>query len=164
MAEHTPTTGEIRYRVEHDWEPYGDGSFDRWLAEHDAELRAEVERLREDLDFERGQCARLAGLADKAERQVADLREGIAVRADAATSILNRVERVRGASDWLSSLRQAIDALHALAGSGEQPGDRPAPVVPDSAGLRGVIASAAPFADLDALDRAVVRPIGQEGS
>lgn len=39
-----PTTGEIRYRVEHGWEPYGDGSFDRWLAQHDAEVKAEALR------------------------------------------------------------------------------------------------------------------------
>lgn len=41
MSEYTPTTGEIRYRIERDWEPYGDGSFDRWLAAHDAEVRRE---------------------------------------------------------------------------------------------------------------------------
>lgn len=27
-----PTADEIRYRVEHDWEPYGDGTFDAWYA------------------------------------------------------------------------------------------------------------------------------------
>lgn len=40
-AEHIPTTDEIRYRVEHDWEPYGDGSFDAWLAQVQAEARAD---------------------------------------------------------------------------------------------------------------------------
>ncbi|KAB1645408.1 hypothetical protein F8O06_05050 [Pseudoclavibacter sp. CFCC 14310] len=38
MSEKTPTTDEIRFRIEHDWEPYGAGAFDRWLAKHDAEV------------------------------------------------------------------------------------------------------------------------------
>ena len=43
-GEYVPTADEIRYRVEHDWEPYGDGSFDAWLAAHDAQVRAEALR------------------------------------------------------------------------------------------------------------------------
>lgn len=42
MSEYVPTTDEIRYRVEHDWAPYGDGSFDAWLAAHDAQVKAEA--------------------------------------------------------------------------------------------------------------------------
>lgn len=47
--ESTPTTDQIRFRVEHGWEPYGDGSFDRWLAGYRREVlsaeptKAEVE-------------------------------------------------------------------------------------------------------------------------
>lgn len=119
-------------------------------------LLAEVERLREAYNHRTAECkrwqaeqGRLIFEANEARQQVADLRAGIAVRADAATSILNRVERVRGASDWLSSLRQAVGALVALAEPGGQVGEggpcrcesheegcvkdlSPAPVVPDS--------------------------------
>lgn len=42
MDEYTPSTDEIRYRVEHDWEPYGDGSFDRWLVAERARVAAET--------------------------------------------------------------------------------------------------------------------------
>ena len=48
MSEYVPTTDEIRYRVEHDWAPYGDGSFDAWLAAYEAQVRAEA--LREAAD------------------------------------------------------------------------------------------------------------------
>lgn len=40
MSDLVPTTDEIRYRVEHDWEPYGEGSFDRWLTAHGREVAA----------------------------------------------------------------------------------------------------------------------------
>ena len=78
-----------------------------------------------------GEEERLRQALAAAEAREADLRAGLKVRADAATMVLNRVERVRvervrGASDWLASLRQTIDALAALAAS-------PAPVVPDAA-------------------------------
>lgn len=38
VSDYTPSTAEIRFRVDHGWEPYGDGSFDRWLADHDTEV------------------------------------------------------------------------------------------------------------------------------
>ncbi len=106
MAEHTPTTETVR-------DCFVDGAagefigedFDRWLTAHDAELRAELERLREgagralvDRDAYRAEL-------DEARQQLADLRAGIEALADTKPGATGR----------------ALRAL--LAGSGEQPGE-----------------------------------------
>ena len=126
MAEHTPTTDEIRYRVENDWEPYGDGSFDRWLAQHDAELRAEVERLRAVSAAQPYETEReLAVALDEARQQVADLRAGIEALLPGETV------NVYAGGGNLVSQRRVVDPDHLrtlLAGSGEQPGEGRGPV------------------------------------
>lgn len=149
-------------------------------------LRAEVERLRAVSAAQPYETEReLAVALDEARRQVADLRA--------------RIESVQKAIENNRGIDRAWDALNALlSGSGEQPGEvegyctchddqkgrtrdcgvkvhreagRPAPVVPDSADVRSVVAARVAFEEagvrlmavagadatryLDALGRAV---------
>lgn len=153
MAEYTLTEAEVREcfqasaeGLDFKREYYERGeAFDRWLAAHDAELRAEVERLRDALTNTR------AAMGARIEDRDRMLRDIMRERDEA----WQQVADLRAFASWLVSLdddnpdspgrqerrtvtlSQIIDrARVALAGPGEHPGDRPAPVVPDSADVR----------------------------
>lgn len=166
MAEHTPSPQAVEaFRAAwHEADAEGDEGnrvsrgLAAALAHHDAELRAEVERLRAEQErhaLANDGCVPGAAYRDLAAAH-ADLRAGII----AAVTALNR-EFYRRPVTWIERLAKDLRAL--LAGSGEQPGeaesrtragfrycrecrvrvddehghDRPAPVVPDSTDVRG---------------------------
>lgn len=117
MAEYTPTTGDVRSGDAREEKAWGSlrAELGHWLAAHDAELRAEVERLRAEQErhaLANDGCVPGAAYRDLAAAH-ADLRAGIF----AAVTVLNR-EFYRRPATWVGRLAADLRAL--LAESGEQ--------------------------------------------
>lgn len=88
MSDYTPDTDDVRdifakYAEEHHGEQDGDAEFDRWLAAHDAEIRAESD-------------ARFAHWTNHAISEKLEAE----IRADERKAITDIVESIEGWYDW----------------------------------------------------------------